>query len=94
MAGGKVALVAQKDAQDKMRIKLGNLGPLKEAKLTLQLIKTVPVEFGSYCFRMQDDFCPNYKKFGFQENPDYTFSIDLEIKSKKKIIQVSAPEES
>ena len=94
MAGGKAAIVAQKDGEDKMKIKLGNLGPLKEAKLSLQLIKTVPVECGSYCFRMKDDFCPNYKKIGFQDNPDYSFSIDLEIKSTKKLIQVSAPEET
>ena len=38
----------------------------------MQLIKSIPVENGSYCFRLPADFCPNYKKIGFKDgwNPN------------------------
>ena len=57
--------MAQKETKETFKIKLGNLSPLKEAKLSIQLIKSIPVENGSYCFRLPVDFCPNYKKIGF-----------------------------
>ena len=43
---------------------------------------------------MSDDFCPDYMNIGLKENPEYTFSIELDIKSTKKLTQVSAPEET
>ena len=66
MAKGHAAVYAEKKSEEKktIRIKLGNLLPLKEATLCLQLVYIVPVDCSSYKFTLPIDFYPNYKKMG------------------------------
>ena len=47
--------------------------PLQEAKLSLQLIFTVPVDSGSYKFMLPVDFYPDYEKMGAATKLAYTF---------------------
>ena len=47
-----------------MKIKLGNLLPLQEAKLKMQLIFRTQIKFSSYMFKLPMDFYPNYEKLG------------------------------
>ena len=68
-----------------MKIKLGNLLPLQEAKLSMQLIFLVPVNSGSYKFVLPADFYPNYRKLGAPTRYEYSFSFNMNIKSTKKI---------
>ena len=62
IAAGNTAVYAEQKTEDQeiIKIKLGNLLPLKEAKLSLQLIFTVPVESGAYKFTLPVDFYPDY----------------------------------
>ena len=87
VASGNAAVYVEQNTNtsETMKIKLGNLLPLQEAKLRLQLIFSVPVDCGSYKFTLPADFYPNYKKFGAPTKHEYTFSFDLNIKSTKKI---------
>ena len=82
----------KQNAVETMKIRIGNLDCQKEAKISIQLIKSLPVESGSYCFTLPADFCPNYKKIGFQNNQDYSFKMELAIQSTKKLTQISVPE--
>ena len=77
-----------------LKIKLGNLMPHKEVKLQIQLIQIVTVDFSSYKFTLPSDFYPNYIKMGAPNSQKYTFSFVMDIKSTKKITQISAPENS
>ena len=87
IASGNTAVYAEQktENQEIIRIKLGNLLPLQEAKLSLQLIFVVPVDSGSYKFTLPVDFYPDYEKMGAVTKLDYTFSFDMNIKSTKKI---------
>ena len=66
IASGNAAVYAERkvDKKETVKIKLGNLLPLEEAKLTMQLIYKVPVKCGSYKFTLPVDFYPNYQKMG------------------------------
>ena len=87
IASGNTAVYAEQrtEEQEIIKIKLGNLLPLQEAKLSLQLIYRVPVDCGSYKFTLPVDFYPDYEKMGAATKLDYTFSFDMNIKSTKKI---------
>ena len=94
MAGGRTAVMAQRSSKESLRVSLGNLPPLKEATLSFQLISKVSVEFGSYCFRLPSDFCPDFKKLGAESEINYSFAVNLEITSTSPLAEISAPEES
>jgi len=47
-----------------MSIKLGNLKPQQEAKLSLQLVTHLKVLQGSYMFDLPVAFFPDYSKHG------------------------------
>ena len=68
-----------------MTIKLGNLKPLQEATLNIQLISRLDIVFGQYKFFLPVDFYPNYTHLGAKENLNYGFNLTLDVKSSKKI---------
>ena len=94
MAGGRTAVMAQRSSKESLRVSLGNLPSQQTATLSFQLISKVPVELGSYCFRLPSDFCPNYKKLGAENEINYNFAIELDIKSTSPLAEISAPENS
>ena len=60
-------------------IKLGNLAPLQEAKLSMQIIMKAGVEMGSYKFRLPVDFYPDYSQMGAKLEQNYDFSFEMMI---------------
>ena len=77
-----------------MTIKLGNLRPLQEAKLNIQLIFKLDIVFGQYKFFLPVDFYPNYTKFGGAKNFKYGFDFILRVKSSKPVHKISIPPNS
>ena len=65
---------------------------MEEAKLTMQLIYKVPIQCGSYKFTLPVDFYPDYEKMGADPSEKYEFDFKCDIKSTKRISQVSIPE--
>lgn len=66
IAEGKSAVLAERESDKKetMTIKLGNLKPGQEAKLSIQLISMLDIVFGSYKFFLPVDFYPDYRNLG------------------------------
>ena len=93
MASGHTAVYTERKTEqiETMKIKLGNLLPLQEAKLSIQLVFKISIECGSYLFKLPVDFYPNYSKIGAPIKHVYTFNFTLNIKSTKRITQISIP---
>ena len=80
MGQGHATVFAErkKDEIESMMVKLGNLMPLEEATLKIQLIVPVLVKSGSYKFTLPADFYPDYKKMGAPPTKeDYSFSFAM-----------------
>jgi len=79
-----------------MTIKLGNLKPQQEAKLSIQLIFMLDIVCGSYKFFLPVDFYPDYRNLGstVKSNLNYSFKFKLTINSTKEITKVSVPPSS
>ena len=58
-----------------MTIKLGNLKPKQEAKLSLQLISRLDIVFGQYKFFLPIDFYPDYRNLGAPQTLKYGFDF-------------------
>ena len=94
MGQGHATVFAErkKDEIESMMVKLGNLMPLQEATLKIQLIVPILVKSGSYKFTLPTDFYPDYRKMGAPTKEDYSFSFAMQIKSSNKIAMISKPE--
>ena len=96
LARGEAAVLAERDTEknESMTIKLGNLRPRQEAKLSLQLISRLTIVFGQYKFFLPVDFYPDYRNLGAPTNLKYGFDFTLHVKSTHKIQQISIPPNS
>ena len=56
------------------------------------MILPIQVVSGSFKFTLPACFYPNYKKMGAPMKQDYSFLFNLDIKSTKKITQISVPD--
>ena len=77
-----------------MSIKIGNLLPGQEIKVSAQLLQPTTVRFSSYSFVLPYAFYPNYEKLGSSEPFPYKFSYSVILKSSEKISQICKPEGS
>jgi len=79
-----------------MKVSLGNILPLQEATISIQLVQKIKVTAGAYQFKLPLAFYPNYAKHGVKDKNafKYDFSYKLTIKSHKKLSFLSIPPNS
>ena len=96
IASGKAAVYAERDFKKaSVTIKLGNLQPLQEATLSIQLIQQIEIRQGAYYFLLPLAFYPDYNRNQVEKSAfNYDFSYSIQIKSSKKILFLSKPDGS
>ena len=97
VAAGKTALLADRDTDKSqiMSIRLGNLLPESELRLSIKLIMQVEVSLGSYHFELPVGLYPDYSRHqageGDSQQFDYEFSYKISIACQSKISNLSMP---